>query len=648
MRALSLLLALLCLPLASQANDQRRLQSIKQQALALYTLRLADQRQFSPSATILVGQRGQDVSLRQLRIAVDGQWRVDYSYHPHESSLLGRGAMQRLGLVDLASGPHDITVEMRWQADNGETRTSRSAQTLRLDSWPRGLSLTLSPDRKRQRASIEIQSPINGDGILRSARFEIAQGHALKALAQMQTLAHVDPALAATPPAQELLARSLQGWGLDNAAQATYSALANAPKTDQDRRIRARLAAAKLALEAKNTSADMQLGDKQTTRWPLAQKHQAQMLESQRLVAAGEVDAALKLLPGGGTALQRYNLAAALFTHNRTAAAKNILRQLAIGEPSHDELTARVQDLARLKLGYQHLADGQAQAADDILSRTRLHSPYINRALLGRGWSKLLPLALNGGHLQRVQDDGFRPRFVQAIDAALRGSPQATTSKALRDALSNWARLQDADPMDPAVQEAQAATAYALLKLGDYKRAVQYSEKVIGRLEAVRDNLKAGMRASRTGQAINGITLVRDQWPPAPAAWARRFVVGAWWQSDKDKPTIPENAYRARLISQPDTVRILDSMHMLNQVELLMDAVVEHPDLAHRATQLRKRIEAERAAQQKTLDRNVYYWMRQELDRATRYLIMARFSLAQAYAHQDAAAPAASPQGTQP
>ena len=80
---------------------------------------------------------------------------------------------------------------------------------------------------------------------------------------------------------------------------------------------------------------------------------------------------------------------------------------------------------------------------------------------------------------------------------------------------------------------------------------------------------------------------------------------------------------------------ILDAMHMLNEVEHLTDSIAEHPDLKLRATQLRKRIEAERQAQQKNLDRHAYYWMHQELDRATRYLIMARFSLGHAYAYEN-------------
>ncbi|MGJ8669066.1 MAG: hypothetical protein ACSHXK_06215 [Oceanococcus sp.] len=630
------LAALLFWPLTSPASDLGRLQSIKQQALALYTLRLADQRQFSPSATVLIGQRGQDLSLRRVRIAIDGHWKIDYRYRSDESALLAQGAMHKMGLVDLASGAHGITVEAYWQAagdEPGQWRKATYGQTMRLDAWPRGFSINLVPNRERGDASLDLTSPVDGGGILRSAQFEITQGHALKALAQLQTLAHIDPALSSTPLARELLARSLQAWGLGNAAQAIYSALADSPDTDEDRKIRAELAAATLALKGHSSAQNSKrLSQERTLQWPASQKLHAQMLETQRLIQAGDIEQALKIMPSGGSAVQRYNLAAALIQQQRSAPAEDILRNLAVSAPSRDEFIARIQDLSRIKLAYRHLARGEAGQAEALMGRVRLDSVYINRALLGRGWSKLLPLAVSNNRLQPIQDDGFRPGFVQAIDAALR-DPSINSAANIRTALQDWARLQDQDPMDPAVQEAQVATAYALLKLGDYSRAIQYSEKAIGRLEAVRDNLKLGMRASRKGQAINGIALVRDQWPPAPSAWARQFVVGAWWDNEDEKLEAPDGAYRARLIAQPDSVRILQAMHMLNQVEQLMDAVVEHPDLAARATQLRKQIEAERVAQQKALDRHVYYWMRQELERATRYLIMARFSLGHAYAH---------------
>ena len=625
------------------ANDAGRLQAIKQQALALYTLRLADQRQYSGSASVLVGQQAADVRIQRVRIAIDGKMLVDYPYHPSEAALLSQSAMHKLGLVDLSGGTHEVFVEVQWAGREQAATVSRTQQTLRLDRWPRGFSITLIPDKTRSSAQVALQAPVDGGGVLRSARFESAQGHALNALSQLQMLAHIDPALSATAPAQELLARSLQGWELNTAAEGIWDALSDASDADQATRIRARLQASELALQRGDAKAAAQrLGGSNTINWPVAQQSNARMLEVQGLLTQGKLNEALQNIPADAPDLWRYNVAVALLQAGQVTAGESQLHQLAIGADAGDEYRARIQDLARLKLGYQYLSRGNASGADDVLSRMRIASPYTNRALLGRGWSKLLPLATSSrGELIKINDDGFRPQFVQAIDAALRLEPiSPAAAKAVNAALGDWARLQDEDPMDAAVQEALVATPYALLKLGDYDRAIQYSEKAIERLSALRDNLKASMRRSRTGLAINGIALVRQQWPPAPAAWAREFATGAWWRVGAgQKLAIPQDAFRPRLLLEPDTVNILAAMNMLNEVEQLMDAVAEHPDLANRATTLRKRIEAERAAQQKALDRHAYYWMRQELDRATRYLIMARFSLGHAYAHQDDAPP---------
>lgn len=634
-RALSLLALSLSLSLSTSAaaSNDARLQSIKQQTLALYTLRLADQRQFSSSASVLIGQRNPGVRLQRVRIAVDGQLHIDYAYHGSEAVLLAADAMHKLGLVNLAGGPHEISVEMQW-AQQGGTYTEARTQTLRLDTWPRGFSVQLDA-RERGSQRIAIQTPIDGAGILRSARFELALGRALKAVTQMQMLAHVDPVLAGTASAQELLAQSLAAWGLDSAAQATYSQLSQA-RTDNETRNRARLRAAELALQLGQMDEAGERLNAGTNNWSAEQQAAAKLLDARRLLAQNKVEAALKQTTDAGPALLRYNLAVALIDSRQDDAADRLLETLATAPAPADEYHARIQDLAQLKLGYRHLRFGRAEAAQAMLSRMRLGSPYTNRALLGRGWSKLLPLALQQGRLIAVPDDGFRPLFVQAIDAALR-QPGNASRAAVREAITDWARLQDQDPFDAAVQEALVATPYALLKLGEYARAIQYSEKAIARLELIRDDLKAGMRQSRKGLALNGAELVREQWPPEPAAWARRYATGAWWRSDADPLPIPDNAYRPRLLLDGDTLTILNDMHMLNEVEQLTDAIAEHPDLKLRATQLRKRIESERQAQQKNLDRQAYYWMYQELERATRYLIMARFSLGHAYAHENAA-----------
>ncbi len=629
------IVALLALLLSgtAAANNDARLQSIKQQTLALYTLRLADQRQFSSSATVLIGQLNPSVRLERVRIAVDGELRIDYAYHASESALLAQDAMHRLGLVNLAGGVHELTVEMQWD-HQGSKRTQSRSQTLRLDTWPRGFSVQLDV-RERGSQQIDIRAPIDGAGILRSARFELALGRALMAVTQMQMLAHVDPVLASTPPAQELLAQSLAAWGLDSAAQATFSKLSQS-QADTETRNRARLRAAELALSLGQADTAGERLREGKASWSVNQQAAAQLLDARRLLAQDQIDEALKHVTSSGPALLRYNLAVALIDSGQNNAAERLLQELATEPAARDEFHARIQDLAQLKLGYRHLRAGQAEAAQAMLTRMRLNSPYTNRALLGRGWSKLLPVATNGGRLQSVQqDDGFRPLFVQAIDAALRKPEQSALAR-VRDAVTDWARLQDQDPFDPAVQEALVATPYALLKMGDYSRAIQYSEKAIARLELIREDLKAGMRQSRKGLSLNGAELVRDAWPPEPAAWARRYATGAWWRSEASPLPIPEGAYRPRLLLDGDTLTILDDMHMLNEVEQLTDAIAEHPDLKLRATQLRKRIESERQAQQKNLDRQAYYWMYQELERATRYLIMARFSLGHAYAYENA------------
>jgi hypothetical protein len=135
---------------------------------------------------------------------------------------------------------------------------------------------------------------------------------------------------------------------------------------------------------------------------------------------------------------------------------------------------------------------------------------------------------------------------------------------------------------------------------------------------------------------VNGAELVKANWPPQAYSWSDQVPSEAWWLSDTSDG--PKNAYLRRFLQEPETMEILNTMSLLGDIDTMIAAVSEHPDLALRATKLHQRIELERKMQQTVLDRLAMRWLLNEINRSSRYLILSRLVMAKIYEQQNSGA----------
>ena len=174
---------------------------------------------------------------------------------------------------------------------------------------------------------------------------------------------------------------------------------------------------------------------------PENMQREAQMLEAQILLAAGEYDAVIEKLQKwtGKTewaSYAKFNVGVALVRLGRIDEAAKLLDDLGNLEPFNEEL-ASLRDKANLALGYALLQDGQALAAKTPLQRVRLEGPFSTKALLGVGWA----------------------------DAEMNNYQRA---------LVPWMELRGRDLLDSAVQESMLAIPYAMVKLDAISQAADH------------------------------------------------------------------------------------------------------------------------------------------------------------------------------
>ena len=174
---------------------------------------------------------------------------------------------------------------------------------------------------------------------------------------------------------------------------------------------------------------------------PENMQREAQMLEAQILLAAGEYDAVIEKLQKwtGKTewaSYAKFNVGVALVRLGRIDEAAKLLDDLGNLDPFNEEL-ASLRDKANLALGYALLQDGQALAAKTPLQRVRLEGPFSTKALLGVGWA----------------------------DAEMNNYQRA---------LVPWMELRGRDLLDSAVQESMLAIPYAMVKLDAISQAADH------------------------------------------------------------------------------------------------------------------------------------------------------------------------------
>lgn len=111
------------------------------------------------------------------------------------------------------------------------------------------------------------------------------------------------------------------------------------------------------------------------------------------------VDAA-RYKPTGPLVLKAgYNLALSYLAQGQDEAAMTVLDDIG-RQPAGQDATQHVLDLANLKLGWMLLKREQAASAKPVFRRMSLDGPYSRMALLGLGWSSLLP---QGEPFKRVE-----------------------------------------------------------------------------------------------------------------------------------------------------------------------------------------------------------------------------------------------------
>ncbi len=633
-----LLLCLLLHSPSSQASGgaAQRLESIKQHALALNTLSLADPRRFSTDTIALLVHGHSGHRPLRLRIWLNGAAWFDYRYGDAEALDLQAGGSQFLGIAPLAAGSHDVRVELnleRQRAGRPEPVTLNEQARVELSSWPRGLSIELggSPGGLPR---VQIRPQAAGAELLRAAEHALAMNLPGRALSILQALAQFSPGLTQDPRHSLLMGRSLRAWGLDAAAEGMFAQLLS-DRASPAQQAEARLAAAELALRQQKLDAAQSYLDWPDTRWSPEQLPLARVLGNRLLLARGRVSEASARLPEDAPPLRLYNLAVALLKAGQTTAGARLLERIG-REAASDPQGVAVRDLANLKLGYWLLDQAQAGSAGQVFGRVSAGSPQHANALLGRGWAALA--ALPPGASAGPTDDGLRPRFIQRIDAIMQapenadGRRRKARDAAILDAIEAWSDLRDLDPMEPAVQEAMVAIPYALGQLGQDQRAIEYGDRAIARLDALRQGLSRIYTRSIKGQLVDAEELSAAAWPPQTMAWRQWTSTAPWWTAAV--PEVPLDAHMRHLLTDGETLRILHNMSVLREAEAMVRSAAESPDLAMRANQLLGRIQAERGVQQKALNRFIWTWLDRRGTHTTRYLIMARLIVGQIRSRQ--------------
>ena len=157
----------------------------------------------------------------------------------------------------------------------------------------------------------------------------------------------------------------------------------------------------------------------------------------------------------------RYNLAIALLKLQENRRGQKLLEAIGQMEAKTEDMRS-LRDRANLALGFWFLENKKNGHALRVLKRVRLNSPATSMGRLGTGWA------------------------------------YARQAK-YQSALSAWKPLLEQDISEPAAQEVLLATAYAYLKLGGerqaldhYQQAIRLYQKEIAQLEKEITSLKSG------------------------------------------------------------------------------------------------------------------------------------------------------------
>lgn len=259
------------------------------------------------------------------------------------------------------------------------------------------------------------------------------------------------------------------------------------------------------------------------------------------------------------------------------SAGHAVLQRLGSLTPSvTDELAWSVRDQANLMLGYSHLRHMRPALAQEAFVQVRASGPFSNAGRLGLGWAQISP----GGAATTEAVDALpvgerlgeilRPRGDDAIADARRKTPFRTMhgvahgqrADDLQRALRPWIDLMGADPLDPTVQEAMLAIAYALIHLGAFEDARSRLERSVDLLASLNSQLDSIELTQVQALAQQLIDRAADAQP-----WDQLPRGSRWWRREQ----APEHFYLERLLQQPKLAATLQRCRQLHQAAMWLE-----------------------------------------------------------------------------
>ncbi|MDM4768731.1 hypothetical protein [Solimonas sp. SE-A11] len=335
-------------------------------------------------------------------------------------------------------------------------------------------------------------------------------------------------------------------------------------------------------------------------------------------------------VPGGSPLLDRFGAAVAALRQGDAQAAAQLEAMGSADSP--DAESRMLRDYANLELGYQLLRQGQGERAKPVFARIRSPGPCSNAALLGFGWSFLVPAEAQGSGMFVAQaplwpagpEDAARLRrstpFRYLHSVALSGERKLD----LQRALVPWVELLGRDATDPAVQEGLLAVPYALAHLGAHEQSQQYLRRAVGDLERARQELDAAMRHVSGGELS---ARLRERMDDEVDGWRRELA---------DLPYAGATAYLKPLMLEPAFLDALATQQRLAEIDQVLRAQASRLDsapagMAASIAGLRQRVAAVAQQQDEDLRTLTLDHLRRQQQHTLAYLAEARLALARVH-----------------
>lgn len=334
-----------------------------------------------------------------------------------------------------------------------------------------------------------------------------------------------------------------------------------------------------------------------------------------------------------GILLARYQRALSALAADESGAEAQ-LEQLN-QEPLRSELALALRDQANLSLAYRDLRAQRGEQAIARLQRIRSPGPCDNAALLALGWAYLLPRGAAGAAQDREATVSLRPVGEDAVAQARRLTPfryrqavaEGERGEDIRRALVPWEELIGRDALDPAVQEGMLALPYALDHFGAHEQALQYYQRAIVQLQALRARLTAAQAQLDSGELL-ALLDARDG--DRDGGWSRLLV-----DRREDQEAVPlrlmrrDAALAAAMQAHRDTAAISralaqDAERLRASSQVQASSLLGEVDAMQ--TQLQARLREEDARFAPLAQR----WLRSLDAQSQVYLAEAHFALARA------------------